>query len=125
MTSLRRSWQEGGLCGINIYSRFLTEPDDLGAGQKEQLLRLIDRMLELGGEDVIAWGMDLDGGVTCDPIGTPLLRHTENIWWNMGSAVCCGIRIVDKLSFDNAYRFFYESFVKIKSVAILTNFCIL
>ena len=24
-------------------------------GQKEQLLRLIDRMLELGGEDVIAW----------------------------------------------------------------------
>lgn len=62
----------GGLCGINIYSRFLTEPDDLGAGQKEQLLRLIDRMLELGGEDVIAWGMDLDGGVTCDPsIGTP------------------------------------------------------
>lgn len=79
----------GGLCGINIYSRFLTEPDDLGAGQKEQLLRLIDRMLELGGEDVIAWGMDLDGGVTCDPsIGTLMvLRHTENIWWNMGSAV--------------------------------------
>ena len=55
----------GGLCGINVHSKFLSEPDDLGAGQKEQLLRLIDRMLELGGEDVIAWGMDLDGGVTC------------------------------------------------------------
>ena len=28
-------------------TKFLSEPDD-GAGQKEQLLRLIDRMLELG-----------------------------------------------------------------------------
>lgn len=62
MTSLRRSWQEEDFAGINVHSKFLSEPDDLGAGQKEQLLSLIDRMLELGGEDVIAWGMDLDGG---------------------------------------------------------------
>ena len=94
----------GGLCGINVHSKFLSEPDDLGAGQKEQLLRLIDRMLELGGEDVIAWGMDLDGGVTCDPsIGTPYggAAYGEYL-------VEHGIsrKIVDKLSFDNAYRFF-------------------
>ena len=97
----------GGLCGINIYSRFLTEPDDLGAGQKEQLLRLIDRMLELGGEDVIAWGMDLDGGVTCDPsIGTPYGAAAYGEY-----LVEHGIsrEIVDKLSFDNAYRFFTKA----------------
>ena len=97
----------GGLCGINIYSKFLTEPDDLGAGQKEQLLRLIDRMLELGGEDVIAWGMDLDGGVTCNPsIGTPYGAAAYGEY-----LVKHGIsrKVVDKLSFDNAYRFFTEN----------------
>ena len=97
----------GGLCGINIYSKFLTESDDLGAGQKEQLLRLIDRMLELGGEDVIAWGMDLDGGVTCDPsIGTPYGAAAYGEY-----LVKHGIsrKVVDKLSFDNAYRFFTEN----------------
>ena len=61
-------------------------------------------MLELGGEDVIAWGMDLDGGVTCDPsIGTPYggAAYGEYL-------VEHGIsrKIVDKLSFYNAYRFF-------------------
>ena len=103
MTSLRRSWQEEAFAG----SRFLTEPDDLGAGQKEQLLRLIDRMLELGGEDVIAWGMDLDGGVTCDPsIGTPYGAAAYGEY-----LVEHGIsrEIVDKLSFDNAYRFFTKA----------------
>ena len=83
------------------------------AGQKEQLLRLIDRMLELGERGYDRLGMDLDGGVTCDPsIGTPYggAAYREYL-------VEHGIsrKIVDKLSFDNTYRFLPE----IKSVAIL------
>ena len=53
---------------------------------------------------MIAWGMDLDGGVTCDPsIGTPYGAAAYGEY-----LVEHGIsrEIVDKLSFDNAYRFF-------------------
>ncbi len=96
--------KRGGLCGINLYSRFLSDPDDGGRGQKEQLLRLIDRMLELGGEDVIAWGMDLDGEITCDPsIGTP---YGAVIYGEYLKAHGINTEIIDKLFFNNAYHFF-------------------
>ena len=43
-----------------------------GEGERELLFRHIYRMLELGGEDCIAWGTDLDGQITCDPsLGSP------------------------------------------------------
>lgn len=56
--------RRGGLCGINLYSRFLSVPDQKGEGERELLFRHIYRMLELGGEDCIAWGTDLDGQIT-------------------------------------------------------------
>lgn len=64
--------------------------------------------------------MDLDGGVTCDPsIGTPYGAAAYGEY-----LVEHGIsrEIVDKLSFDNAYRFFTKALLKNKSVAILTEF---
>ena len=56
---------------------------------------------------MIAWGMDLVGGVTCDPsIGTPYGAAAYGEY-----LVEHGIsrEIVDKLSFDNAYRFFTKA----------------
>ena len=61
--------RRGGLCGLNLFSRFI---DDDNNGSKDYLLRHIYHMLELGGEDVIAWGGDMDGEITCDPgLSTP------------------------------------------------------
>lgn len=96
--------RRGGLCGLNLFSRFISDEDD---GSKDKLLRHIYHMLELGGEDVIAWGGDMDGEITCDPdLSTPygvgcygeyLVKH--------------GIKeeAVRKLCFDNAYRFFTQN----------------
>ena len=95
--------RRGGLCGLNLFSRFI---DDDNNGSKDYLLRHIYHMLELGGEDVIAWGGDMDGEITCDPdLNTPygvgrfadyLVEH------GIGEAA------VQKIFFDNAYRFFKQ-----------------
>lgn len=47
-----------GLVGLNLYRSFLS---DEGKGDLEALCRHVYRMLELGGEDVIACGSDFDG----------------------------------------------------------------
>ena len=95
--------RRGGLCGLNLFSRFIDDDDN---GSKDYLLRHIYHMLELGGEDVIAWGGDMDGEITCDPdLNTPygvgrfadyLVEH------GIGEAA------VQKIFFDNAYRFFKQ-----------------
>lgn len=72
---------------------------------------------------MIAWGMDLDGGVTCDPsIGTPYGAAAYGEY-----LVEHGIsrEIVDKLSFDNAYRFLRKLCEKSKALQFLRIFCIL
>lgn len=103
-----RQFQEivrrGGLCGINLFSRFI---DEENTGSKERLLRHIDRMLELGGEDVIAWGGDFDGGITCDPeLATPLgVGSYGQYLLDHGISET----IVKKLYFENAYRFFQKN----------------
>ena len=96
--------RRGGLCGLNLYSRFLSVPDQRGEGQRELLFRHIYRMLELGGEDCIAWGTDLDGQITCDPsLCSPLGAASFGAYLTErgipGSAV-------KKFCFENAYRFF-------------------
>lgn len=96
--------RRGGLCGINLHSRFLSVPDQKGEGERELLFRHIYRMLELGGEDSIAWGTDLDGQITCDPsLGSPLGAASFGRY-----LIERGIpeAAVKKFSFENAYRFF-------------------
>lgn len=90
-----------GLCGINLFSAFLS---DEGDGGKDKVLRHIYHMLELGGEDIIAWGMDLDGEITCDPdLLSPygVCRYAEYLMEHGISEAA-----VEKLYFDNAYGFF-------------------
>ena len=61
-------------------------------------------MLELGGEDVIAWGGEFDWGITCDPeLSTPLgVGNYGQYLLSHG----IGETAVRKLYFENAYRFF-------------------
>lgn len=46
-----------GLCGINLYRPFLSED-----GDQLYLLRHIDHVLSLGGEEILCFGCDFDGG---------------------------------------------------------------
>lgn len=96
--------RRGGLCGLNLFSRFISDEDD---GSKDKLLRHIYHMLDLGGEGVIAWGGDMDGEITCDPdLADPagVGRYAEYLL-----AHGIGEEAVRKLYFDNAYRFFLKN----------------
>ena len=95
--------RRGGLCGLNLFSRFIDDDDN---GSKDYLLRHIYHMLELGGEDVIAWGGDMDGEITCDPgLSTPygVGRFADYL-----AEHGIGEAAVQKIFFDNAYRFFKQ-----------------
>lgn len=88
-----------GLVGVNLYKRFL---DDEGRGTRESLYRHIYRMLELGGEDVIACGSDFDGADIGEELDSPakLASMAEEL-------LARGIRetVVDKIFFGNALKF--------------------
>ena len=96
--------KRGGICGVNLFTRFLSDTD---SKDPDMVFRHIYRMLELGGENTIAFGADFDGEITApegmnDPYG-----------------VCCfaeyllkqGIsqQVIDKLYFDNAVNFFQKN----------------
>ena len=96
--------RRGGLCGINLYSRFLSVPDQKGERERELLFRHIYRMLELGGEDCIAWGTDLDGQITCDPsLGSPFGAASFGTYLAERGIPEGAVK---KFCFENAYRFF-------------------
>lgn len=92
-----------GLVGINLHQQFLS---DTGEGKEEDVYRHIDRMLELGGENVIACGSDFDGADIHPSLNTPVkyAKLAEQMLKR-------GIKeaVVDKIFFENAERFFREN----------------
>ena len=93
--------RRGGLCGLNLFSRFIDDGND---GSKDNLLRHIYHMLELGGEHVIAWGGDLDGEITCDPDLAEPYGVGKYARYLLDHGI--GEEAVQGLYFRNAYRFF-------------------
>ena len=93
----------GGLVGINLHQPFLS---DTGEGKEEDVYRHIDRMLELGGENVIACGSDFDGADIHLSLNTPV-KYAELA----EKMLKRGIKeaVVDKIFFENAERFFREN----------------
>lgn len=88
----------GGLCGINYYTEFINGKPDY---TPEDFHRHLDRMLELGGKDIIALGSDFDGADM-----PPWLNKVEKLadlyryvteWY--------GTELADKVFFENAYTF--------------------
>lgn len=89
-----------GLVGLNLCVDFL---DDKGRGTKEQLLRHVYRMLELGGEDVIACGSDFDGADIHESMNAPdKLALLAEYFEKQGIPS----DIIHKIFFDNALSFF-------------------
>ncbi len=96
---LRRLADLGGIVGVNLYVRFLTETEDCTAAD---VVRHIEYLTKVMGEDKVAFGADWDGADVpaelCDisrmPTLVPLLQN-------------CGFTadMLDKLYWQNAVDF--------------------
>ena len=88
-----------GLIGLNLYPAALSD-----SPKAEDLLFHAEKILSLGGEDVLALGCDWDG--TSLPQGITGLRSLENIFGMFSDEF--SEHTAEKIFFDNAYGFFAE-----------------
>ena len=92
-----------GIIGMNFFSNFVGEEPRM-----EDILRHMDQVLELGGEDCLALGGDFDGCAGRFPVGiggvqsVPALRE---LLLSHGYSES----LVEKIFFENAYRFVMEN----------------
>ncbi|MDE7439232.1 MAG: membrane dipeptidase [Clostridia bacterium] len=89
----------GGVIGVNFCKKFLGEGDPFDC-----VLRHLKHLINIGGEDVVAFGSDFDGIPTVDGLEgcekmPALIRY---IWDNLGA------RVTDKLCFENFARVLKE-----------------
>ncbi len=99
----RKMIGRGGLVGVNLYEYFLA--DDRGGGL-DSLYRHVSRMLELGGEDVIACGSDFDGASIDETLDTPV-KFARSAEYLLKKGI--SEKTVDKMFFDNALTFFKKN----------------
>lgn len=101
--------RRGGLVGINLYESFL---DDRNEGTMENMFRHVYRMLELGGEDVIACGSDFDGAEINEELNSPR-KFAGAAEYLMERGI--PEHAVRKMYFENALRFYkkMDCFTKI------------
>lgn len=92
-----------GLCGLNLLHGFVS--DEPMKDSKAELFRHVYRMLELGGEDVIACGSDFDGGITSQMDNPALFASFGDYMVDHGISR----RVSDKIMFENALHFFEEN----------------
>lgn len=96
---IREILKSDGLIGINLYKAFLTED---GNATCEDALRHVEYFLELGAEDHLALGCDMDG---CDlPPDVPdvsALPRLATLMQRKGYSQ----ELIDAIFYKNAYRF--------------------
>ncbi len=92
--------ERGGLIGLNFCNSFLGDPGDDGF---EAVFRHAAKILELGGEDVLAMGSDFDG---CDI--NPELAGLDRIpaLYDYFLLRGAGKELAEKIFFCNAEKFF-------------------
>lgn len=92
-----------GLVGVNLFENFLSDDHK---GNLDSLYRHVSRMLELGGEDVIACGSDFDGADIDASLDTPAKFAASADY-----LIARGIseNIIDKMFFTNALEFFRKN----------------
>lgn len=89
-----------GIIGINFYKAFLN--DDEEKATLNDILKHIEKMLMLGGEDSVCMGSDYDG---CDVVaGIEYMNEVPKLY----DIICkeFGAEIADKIFWNNAFRFF-------------------
>lgn len=91
--------ERGGIVGLNFCQRFLS---DAGPVTRDDVLRHVDHMLELGGERVIALGSDYDG---CDVPEWLAPAEKVGTLHDLFAAEF-GVEIAEAICFENACAFF-------------------
>ncbi len=89
-----------GIIGINLYPDFLTEKEICDI---ESIIRHIDYMLKLGGENTIGIGCDFDG-IDKSPID--ISQVTDIYKLNEKIVECFGRKIASKIMGENFLEFF-------------------
>ena len=92
-----------GLVVLNLLHNFVS--DNEMKDSKAELFCHVYRMLELGGEDVIACGSDFDGGIESQMDNPAKFASFGEYMLENGISR----RIVDKIMFENALHFFEEN----------------
>ena len=96
----------GGIVGISLCDIHLC-PESEGKPDIDTVIRHIDRYLELGGEDCLSFGCDLDG---CDLAkGVSDISDMPKIFERM-SDLGYSDEIIEKISYKNAYNFIKRNF---------------
>lgn len=87
-----------GLCGINIYPQFVNGSDDCSISE---IMRHMEHILSLGGENILAIGTDFDGAAM-----PSCIAGIQDIHLLFEEAVhCFGKAQADKIFFSNAQSF--------------------
>ena len=89
--------QSGGVAGLNFYSEFVGKPATV-----DGMVRHVEHWLEIGGENVVALGADLDG---CDslPQGIAGIQNVPCLWTALSERGYSD-SLLKKLFWDNWYR---------------------
>ena len=91
-----------GIVGINFYKGFLNEEEE--SASLCDILKHIEKMLALGGEDAVCMGSDYDG---CDVVnGIKKLNDVPKLYDLVEKEF--GAEIAEKIFWKNANRFFEE-----------------
>lgn len=90
--------ETGGIVGINLYGEFLSETPDI-----KSVLKHIEHFLNIGGEDHLAVGADLDG---CDilPIEINAIEDMDRLYNEIENNF--GKNIAENIYFNNAMALF-------------------
>ena len=91
--------ERGGIVGLNFCERFLV---DAGPATRDDVLRHVDRMLELGGERAVALGSDYDG---CDVPAWLAPAEKVGVLYDLFAREF-GEQIAEAICFENACAFF-------------------
>ena len=94
--------ERGGVTGLNLYSKFIVEG---GKGTFDDILRHIGHIINVGGEDVLGLGCDLDG-IDIAPEGIDGVQSLEQLLTLTADRF--GERIAEKIAERNFLRVIKE-----------------
>lgn len=102
---LRELIARGSVIGLNLYAPFLS---DQGAGSYDTVLRHIEHLLRLGGENSICIGTDFDGAQM-----QPCFDGFQAIsaWYDNLAESGVGSALCDKIFYKNAFDFLNDALI--------------
>ncbi len=104
---IRELIRRKGLIGMNFFASFVGEKPGVGG-----ILRHMDRILSMGGEDVLALGSDFDGCGGQFPEGITGVESIPKLKKCMEDAGF-GAELTDKILYQNAAEFMKHRFVSL------------